>query len=60
MYSRLAVSISRPQSDDFQARVAAVGEHARSTYDQAGARALLQRCGWDGDTSRAVVLAQPA
>ena len=57
--SRLAVSISRPQSDEFKARVASVGEQARSTYDEAGALALLQRCGWNGDTSRAVVLASP-
>jgi methyltransferase (TIGR00027 family) len=58
--SHLAVSISRPRSDAFMARVASVGEPARSTYDEAGARALLQQCGWDGDTSRAVVLATPA
>jgi methyltransferase (TIGR00027 family) len=57
--SRLAVSISRPQSETFIARVASVGEHARSTYDEDGARVLLDRCGWTGDTSRAVVLATP-
>jgi methyltransferase (TIGR00027 family) len=57
--SRLAVSISRPQSEAFTARVASVGEHARSTYDEDGARMLLDRCGWTGDTSRAVVLATP-
>jgi methyltransferase (TIGR00027 family) len=57
--SRLAVSISRPRSDAFVARVASVGEPVRSTYDEAGARELLDRCGWTGDTSRAVVLATP-
>jgi methyltransferase (TIGR00027 family) len=57
--SRLAVSISRDQSPAFYARVAAVGESVQSTFDEAGARALLHRCGWDGDTSRSVVLATP-
>lgn len=57
--SRLAVSISRNQSPAFYARVASVGEKAQSTFDEHEARALLQRCGWDGDTSRAVVLAAP-
>jgi len=57
--SRLAVSISRDRSPAFYARVAAIGEHARSTFDEAGARDLLHRCGWDGDTSVAVVLASP-
>jgi methyltransferase (TIGR00027 family) len=59
LHSRLAVSISRNQSPGFYARVAAVGEDVRSTFDEAGARDLLHRCGWDGDTSAAVVLASP-
>jgi len=57
--SRLAVSISQNQSPAFYARVASVGEKAQSTFDEHQARALLQRCGWDGDTSRSVVLAAP-
>ncbi len=57
--SRLAVSISRTPSATFAARVAAIGEAARSTFDEHGARDLLERCGWEGDTSRAVVLAGP-
>lgn len=57
--SRLAVSISRNQSPAFYARVAAVGEAVQSTFDEAGARDLLHRCGWEGDTSAAVVLAMP-
>jgi methyltransferase (TIGR00027 family) len=57
--SRLAVSISRNQSPAFSARVAAVGEAVRSTFDETGARELLHRCGWQGDTARAVVLAVP-
>jgi methyltransferase (TIGR00027 family) len=57
--SRMAVSISRARSAEFHARVAALGEHARSTFDEDEARAMLQRCGWDGDTSRALVLASP-
>jgi methyltransferase (TIGR00027 family) len=60
-HSRLAVSISRPQSSGFNARVASVGEQARSTFDEAEAAALLYRCGWTtDDTSRAVVLAWPS
>jgi methyltransferase (TIGR00027 family) len=57
--SRLAVSISRSPSATFIARVAAIGEHARSTFDADGASELLHRCGWEGDTSVAVVLATP-
>jgi methyltransferase (TIGR00027 family) len=57
--SRLAVSISRNQSPAFYARVAAVGEQAQSTFSEAEALALLERCGWTGDTSRAVALATP-
>lgn len=57
--SRMAVSLSRPQSPAFYARVAAAGEQAHSTFDEASAGALLSRCGWTGDTSRAVVLATP-
>lgn len=57
--SRLAVSISRNQSPEFYARVASVGEQARSTFSEAEALALLERCGWTGDTSRSVVLATP-
>jgi methyltransferase (TIGR00027 family) len=58
--SQLAVSISRGGSPEFQARVAAVGEHARSSFNEDEARLLLQRCGWQGDTARSVVLASPA
>jgi len=58
--SRLAVSISRGGSPEFQARVAALGEDARSSFSEDEARMLLQRCGWRGDTTRAVVLALPA
>jgi methyltransferase (TIGR00027 family) len=57
--SRLAVSISRHQSAAFVARVASVGERAQSTFTESAALALLERCGWHGDTSRAVVLATP-
>ena len=57
--SRLAVSISRAPSAAFVARVAAIGEAARSTFDEDGARDLLHRCGWEGDTAVAVVLATP-
>jgi methyltransferase (TIGR00027 family) len=57
--SRMAVSISRSRSPEFYARVAALGEHARSTFNEDEARALLQRCGWDGDTTRSLVLASP-
>jgi methyltransferase (TIGR00027 family) len=57
--SRLAVSISRGGSPEFQARVAAIGEHAQSSFSEEEARALLQRCGWQGDTTRSVVLASP-
>lgn len=58
--TRLAVSISRSPSATFVARVAAIGEAARSTFDADEAQDLLQRCGWQGDTSVAVVLATPA
>jgi methyltransferase (TIGR00027 family) len=58
--SRLAVSISRGGSPAFQARVAALGEQARSSFSEDEARTLLQRCGWQGDTARSVVLASPA
>ena len=57
--SRMAVSISRNRSPEFYSRVAALGEHARSTFSEDEARALLQRCGWDGDTTRSLVLASP-
>jgi methyltransferase (TIGR00027 family) len=57
--SRLAVSISRGGSPEFRARVAAIGEEARSSFSEDEAHALLQRCGWDGDTTRSVVLATP-
>lgn len=57
--SRMAVSMSRPQSPAFYARVAAAGEQAHSTFDEVTAAALLDRCGWTGDTSRTVVLATP-
>jgi methyltransferase (TIGR00027 family) len=57
--SRLAVSISRNQSAMFYARVASLGERAQSTFSEAQASALLGRCGWEGDTSRGVVLASP-
>jgi len=57
--SRLAVSISPGGSPEFRARVAAIGEEARSSFGEDEARALLQRCGWDGDTTRSVVLASP-
>ena len=58
--SRLAVSISRGGSPELQARVAALGEHARSGFSEDGARLLLRRSGWQGDTDRSVVLASPA
>ena len=58
--SRLAVSISRGGSPEFQARVAALGEHARSSFSDDEAQRLLQQCGWQGDTARSVVLASPA
>jgi len=57
--SRMAVSISRNRSPEFHSRVAALGEHARSTFSEDEAGALLQRCGWDGDTTRSLVLASP-
>src|SRR5207253_4848345 len=57
--SRLAVSMSRPQSETFQARVAAAGESAQTYFDDASAAAMLDACGWTGDTSRTVVLAAP-
>jgi len=55
--SRLAVSMSREQSPAFYARVASLGEHAHSTFTDESALALLEECGWTGDTSRTVVLA---
>jgi len=58
--SRMAVSISRPRSAAFRARVASVGEQALSTFDGDGARHLLQGCGWAGDTSGQLVVATPA
>ena len=58
--SRLAVSISRGGSPEFQARVAALGEHARSSFSDDEAHVLLERCGWQGDTARSLVLAVPA
>lgn len=58
--SQLAVSISRGRSPEFQARVAALGEHARSSFTQDEARRLLDRCGWQGDTASSLVLATPA
>jgi methyltransferase (TIGR00027 family) len=57
--SRMAVSFSRGQSPDFRARVAAVGEHVQSFFTEDEARALLQSCGWHGDTTRSFVLASP-
>ena len=57
--SRMSVSISRNRSPEFHSRVAALGEHARSTFSEDEAGALLQRCGWDGDTTRSLVLASP-
>jgi methyltransferase (TIGR00027 family) len=57
--SRLAVSMSRTQAPAFYARVAAAGEQAHSSFDELTAGALLERCGWTGDTSRPVVLATP-
>jgi methyltransferase (TIGR00027 family) len=57
--SRLAVSISRGRSSEFRARVAALGEHARSSFSEDEASALLHRCGWSGDTTRSLVLALP-
>jgi methyltransferase (TIGR00027 family) len=58
--SQLAVSISRGGSPEFQVRVAALGEHARSSFSEDEAQMLLQQCGWQGDTARSVVLASPA
>ena len=58
--SQLAVSISRGGSPEFQARVAALGEHARSSFSEDEAQMLHQQCGWQGDTVRSVVLASPA
>jgi methyltransferase (TIGR00027 family) len=58
--SQLAVSISRGGSPEFQARVAALGEQARSSFSEDEAQMLLQQCGWQGDTARSVVLASPA
>jgi methyltransferase (TIGR00027 family) len=57
--SRLAVSVSRGPSPAFQARVAAIGEEARSGFTEDEAAARLQRCGWRGDTTTALVLAAP-
>jgi methyltransferase (TIGR00027 family) len=58
--SRLAVSIARGGSPEFQARVAAIGEPAQSGFSEDEAKLLLQQCGWQGDTARSVVLAVPA
>ena len=58
--SQLAVSISRGGSPAFQARVAALGERAESSFSDDEAQMLLQRCGWRGDTARPLVLAVPA
>ena len=55
--SRLAVSISRGQNARFKARVARIGEPARSGFSPDLAAALLEDCGWAGDTSRGLVLA---
>jgi hypothetical protein len=57
--SRLAVSMSRAQTDSFIERVARAGEPARTFFDEESAAAMLAACGWDGNTSRAVVLATP-
>jgi methyltransferase (TIGR00027 family) len=57
--SRLAVSISRGRSPEFRARVAALGEHAHSGFDEDEANAMLLLCGWRGDTTRSLVLASP-
>ena len=57
--SQLAVSISRGRSPEFRARVAALGEHARSSFNEDEACAMLQRCGWRGDTTHSLVLASP-
>lgn len=56
--SLLAVSISRGGSPAFRARVAALGEDARSSFSEDEAGLLLQQCGWAGDTARPLVLAQ--
>lgn len=58
--SRMAVSISRGQPAEIRARVAAVGEHMQSTFSEDEADALLQRCGWHGDTTSSFVLASPS
>ena len=58
--SRLAVSMSRAQTDSFLERVARAGEPARTFFDDDTAAAMLASCGWEGDTSRSVVLATPA
>lgn len=58
--TQLAVSISRGGSPEFRARVAALGEDARSSFSEDEAQLLLQRCGWEGDTAFSVVLASPA
>ena len=58
--SRMAVSISRGQSAEIRARVAAVGEHMQSAFTEGEASALLQRCGWNGDASSSFVLASPS
>ncbi len=57
--SWLAVSISRGGSPEFRARVAALGEHAQSSFSDEDADVVLRRCGWQGDTSRSFVLASP-
>jgi methyltransferase (TIGR00027 family) len=58
--SRLAVSMSRTQRASFIERVASVGEPARTFFDEEQAAAMLRACGWEGDTTRVVVLATPA
>jgi len=55
--SRMAVSISRGQNARFNAAVSQIGEPARSGFTPRRAAALLQDCGWVGDTSRGLVLA---
>jgi methyltransferase (TIGR00027 family) len=58
--SRLAVSMSRVRDQAFVDRVARAGEPVRTFFDEGSARHILERSGWSGDTSRAVVLAWPS
>ena len=58
--SRMAVSISRGQSAEIRARVAAVGEHMQSAFTEGEASALLQRCGWNGTPRARLYLHRPA